>query len=113
MKKFSRAVLAVIIGSLCFSVGEGLQLRPFPVSPPTEDIEASENTFISQYGPVDVPPQTQKRSKRHALDLAGPAPAGARKPVTPFSYLHEYNAIISSSLLFIPRPEGRGPPFLS
>ena len=109
----SWSVLAVIIGSLCFSVGEGLQLRPFPVSSPTENIEASENTFISQFGPVDVPAQPQKRSKRQALDLAGPESAGARKPVTPFSYLHEYNAVNSATLLFIPRPEGRGPPFLS
>ena len=64
----SFAVLAVIIGSLCFSVGEGLRLTPFPVSSLTEN---SENDR-SKYGPLDVPAQPQKRSKRQALDLAGP-----------------------------------------
>src|SRR5262245_43995660 len=91
MKKFSRVMSsplmssvlsAVILGALCFSVGEGLRLTPFPVSnlAQTEGPHLSVTTGISlsHYGPLDVPAQNQKRSKRQALDLAGPAVAGAR-----------------------------------
>ena len=122
MKKLSRAmssrlmswtVLAVIVGSLCFSVGEGLRLTPFPVSSLTDNAHTSEKNSLSQYGPLDVPAQTQKRSKRQALDLACPDSPGARRFVTSFSYLFEYDAVVGSSLLFVPRPEGRAPPFLS
>ncbi len=117
MKKFFRAmscrltstaVLAVIIGSLCFSAGEGLRLTPFSVSQLTENAE----TF--QYGPLDVPAQPQKRSKRQALDLACPDSGAGRKVVRiPLSYLSEYEAALKGPLLFVPRPEGRAPPAFS
>ena len=104
----SSAVLAVIIGSLCFSAGEGLRLTPFSVS------EFTENAETSQYGPLDVPAQPQKRSKRQALDLAGPDSEAGRKVVRlPFSYLFEYEAAATRTLLFVPRPEGRAPPSFS
>jgi len=105
----SSAVLAVIVGSLCFSVGEGLRLTPFPVSSLTEN---SEND-LSQYGPLDVPAQPQKRTKRHALDLACPGTGGARKIVSSFSYIFEYEAVDTGSLLFVHRPDGRAPPSIS
>ncbi|HJU92581.1 MAG TPA: hypothetical protein VJ656_06605 [Pyrinomonadaceae bacterium] len=117
MKKFFRAmscrltssaVLAVIIGSLCFSAGEGLRLAPFSVS------QLTENAETSQYGPLDVPAQPQKRSKRQALDLACPDSDESRKvAVIPFSYLFDYETAGTGSLLFIPRPEGRAPPSFS
>ena len=117
MKKFFRvmscrltssAVLAVIIGSLCFSVGEGLRLTPFHIS------ELTENAETSHYGPLDVPAQPQKRSKRQALDLACPDSEAAREVVViPFSYLFDYEAAGTGSLLFVPRPEGRAPPSFS
>ena len=106
-------VLAVIVGSLCFSVGEGLRLTPFPVSSVTENAHTSEKNSLSHYGPLDVPAQTQKRSKRQAVDLACPDSPGARKPVTFFSHLFEYNAVNAGSFLFVPRPDGRAPPFFS
>ena len=121
MQKFSRTmssrlmswtVLAVIVGSLCFSVGEGLRLTPFPVSP-TETTETKFKPSLTHYGPLDVPAQPQKRSKRQALDLAAPNASSARKLVTTFCYLSEYEAINAASVLFVPRPEGRAPPFLS
>ena len=121
MKKFSRAmssrlmswtVSAVIVGSLCFSVGEGLRLRPFPVSSLSENVNATEKTSLSQYGPLNVPAQPQ-RSKRQALDLACPDSFGARKPVVSVSYLLENDAVDAGLLPFVPRPEGRAPPFLS
>ena len=117
MKKFfcamscrlmSSAVLAVIISSLCFSVGEGLRLTPFSVSQLTENAESS------HYGPLDVPAQPQKRSKRQALDLAF-AESEADRKVVPlsFSYLFEYAATGTGSLLFVHRPDGRAPPSFS
>lgn len=105
----SFAVLAVIIGSLCFSAGEGLRLTPFPVSSLTEN---SENDR-SHYGPLDVPVQPQKRSKRQALHLAGPGSGETRKVVTSVSYRSEYEAVVTGSVLFVHRPEGRAPPSIS
>ena len=105
----SSVVLAVIIGALCFSVGEGLRLTPFPVSALTQ----SDNTSLDQYGPLDVPAQPQKRSKRQALDVAGTESAGAHKLVTSFCDVSHYDAVDTGSLLFVPRPEGRAPPSLS
>ncbi|HKY43898.1 MAG TPA: hypothetical protein VJM50_12475 [Pyrinomonadaceae bacterium] len=117
MKKFFRAmscrfvssaVLAVIIGSLCFSVGEGLRLTPFSVS------QLTENAETSHYGPLDIPAQPQKRSKRQALDLACPdSEAGRNIAVIPLSYLFEYEPAGTGSLLFVPRHEGRAPPLFS
>ena len=114
MKKFFRAmscrlmstvVLAVIIGSLCFSAGEGLRLTPFTVS------QLTQNAENFQYGPLDVPAQAQKRSKRQALDLACPDSGVGRKVVRlPLSYISEYEAAPKGPLLFVPRPEGRAPP---
>ena len=105
----SFSVLAVIIGSLCFSAGEGLRLTPFPVSSLTESAENDR----SQYGPLDVPAQPQKRSKRQALDLAGPGSEATREVVTSFSYRSECETVETGSVLFVHRPEGRAPPSIS
>ena len=83
MKSFSRvlssrftsaALLVAVLGSLCFSVGEGLRLRPFPVSTNLADTQTSEFTNkIAQYGPLDVPAQSQKRNKRQTVDFDRPS----------------------------------------
>lgn len=109
----SWTVLAVIAGSLCFSVGEGLRLTPFPVSSLTETAETNLKKSITQYGPLDVPAQPQKRSKRQVLDLAVPGAANARELITSFCYLYEFEAVDVASVPFVPRPDGRAPPFLS
>lgn len=115
----SLTVLTVIISSLLFSVGEGLRLSPFPVEGQIRDlygrvIKASDKTTLAQYGPLDVPAQPQKRSKRQAIDLACPDSEASRNVVRlPFSYLVEYEAARTDSLLFVPRPEGRAPPTFS
>ena len=115
----SLTMLTVIISSLLFSVGEGLRLSPFPVEGQSGDlygrvIEASDKTTLAQYGPLDVPAQPQKRSKRQALDLACPDSDAGRKVVqTSSSYLFEYDTARTGSLLFVPRPEGRAPPTFS
>lgn len=128
MKKFSRttssrfvsaALLAVIIGALCFSVGEGLRLTPFPVSSaqmPQTGVAVSNTSVeisLSQYGPLDVPARTQKRSKRYTVDLAAPGSPAIRDAVTVLSFLVEDEALNVASVLFVARPTGRAPPFVS
>ena len=69
-------VLVGVIACLCFSVGEGLRLRPFPVSALAEseatntqlNATASYETSLYKYGPLDVPTRVQKRGKRQVVD---------------------------------------------
>lgn len=124
MKKFSHtisnrivstAVMAVIVGALCFSVGEGLRLTPFPQKQQDAGVTVS-NTFAEvslQYGPLDVPARAQKRSKRYAADCAAPNPPAMRDVVTVSSSLEDTAAINVASILFVARPTGRAPPFVS
>jgi hypothetical protein len=127
MKKFSRTMssrlvsttlLAVIIGALCFSVGEGLRLTPFPVSAQELDAgEAVSSTFaeisLSHYGPLDVPARAQKRNKRYAVDFTAPGSPMNRDAVTVSFVLSEDEAPDVASVVFIARPSGRAPPFAS
>ena len=130
MKTFSRmtnsvvmtaVLLAVIIGSLCFSVGEGMRLTPFPnpslapVHDSSELIDAGtiDELSIAKYGPLDVPAQTQKRGKRQALDLASESVTGTRPVVTAAVYSFVYEADKPHCLSFITPHSGRAPPFQS
>ncbi len=127
MKKFSHAtsprtvstvLLAVIVSALCFSVGEGLRLTPFPVSAQTQDAGAAVSSALneislSQYGPLDVPAQTQKRSKRHTIDFAATGSPAHRDAVTESSFFQADKAIDVASVMFVAPPSGRAPPFLS
>jgi hypothetical protein len=129
MKSFSRvtnsfvmtaALLAVIIGSLCFSVGEGLRLTPFPTSALTQTPDSStgvtvkdSRVSISKYGPLDVPAQTQKRGKRSNVELA--SAAQARRELV-FTFVVDSFAYEADDLIHPPhvaRPSGRGPPLNS
>ena len=83
MSGFVRTALLVsVIACLCFSVGEGLRLRPFPVSALAEseatntrlNASALYETSLCKYGPLDVPTPVQKRGKRQAVDY-GNAPS--------------------------------------
>jgi hypothetical protein len=126
MKKFSRALgsrlmssalAAVILGALCFSVGEGLRLTPFPVSTSTQTPDfsltsTSGKSSLSKYGPLDVPSQNQKRSKRQGLDLAGPVVADTRDFTPEWSASAEHDSVNAPVVLFVARPAGRAPPFL-
>jgi hypothetical protein len=111
------ALLAVIIGSLCFSVGEGLRLTPFPVTAvaQTEDsgtvINVKENDVSrSKYGPLDVPAQSQKRGKRNTLELASASPAGRELVFTFVVGTFSYEADDVNLLPHLARPSGRAPP---
>jgi hypothetical protein len=114
------AVLAVVkIAALCFSVGEGLRLTPFPVPTFSEAqfaqvsvTDSPDKTFLSQYGPLDVPAQNQKRSKRQVLQLAGSTAAEAREIVPESSPFSHHESLDVASVLLVPRTAGRAPPFL-
>lgn len=114
-------ILIVVIASLCFSVGEGLRLTPFPVSALTRveepnvllDANESHETSLYKHGPLDVPTQTQKRSKRQAVDFACPPSGGARELLTYRCASCEHESVHVVSILFVSRPAGRAPPFVS
>ncbi|MGQ0763360.1 MAG: hypothetical protein ACT4OT_15295 [Acidobacteriota bacterium] len=110
--------LAVLV-ALCFSIGEGLRLTPFPVSTLTIH-EASDRQFsakasqefaLYKYGPLDVPPQNQKRNKRHIVEF-GCTPSGiVRKLPTCIYGSCDQLPLPVGSFLIVSRLVGRDPPF--
>jgi hypothetical protein len=115
----ARSVSSIVIGltliALCFSVGEGLRLTPFPVSAqldPSSTLTTSGTTplRVDQYGPLAVPTPLQKRDKRFAIDLVG--------PVSTYSYElfarsfpapeHQPNTVVS--VFPVAFPSDRAPP---
>ena len=111
----SSVLSAVILGALCFSIGEGLRLTPFPVSAlaktETPHLSAASEICASQYGPLDVPAQNQKRSKRQVPDLAGPAASANRYAAPELTALLDCESTNFVSVLSVKRPAGRAPPF--
>lgn len=129
MKTFSRtmssrivsaALLAVVVGALCFSVGEGLRLTPFPVSDLTQleqekafTGKTSNEIGQSQYGPLNIPAQTQKRGKRQSIEFAVTPSLGTRTAATSFFSVSADEVVNVASVLSVARPAGRAPPVLS
>lgn len=102
-----------VVGSLLFSVGEGLQLTPFatPVESKSSQIEAGSNlnTAFFVHGPIDVPVQFRKREKRDSNVLDLPP-----SPVVEDLLFHRTSAAVSHEpaffqLLTLTAP-GRAPP---
>jgi|GEM_PF-1256179 len=127
MKKFSgvtnsvvmtATLVAVIIGSLCFSVGEGLRLTPFPNPTFSSSQDAGDldnagtinEIAITKYGPLDVPAQTQKRGKRHSVDLVCDVAPGTRPLLAPRVQRFSYAADLPEPLSFFGPHLGRAPP---
>ncbi|CAN5767363.1 hypothetical protein BH20ACI3_BH20ACI3_22210 [soil metagenome] len=114
-------ILMVVIASLCFSIGEGLRLTPFPISNLTRaeaanvllGVRVSDQNSLSKYGPLDVPTLTQKRNKRQALDLAGPPTLSSREIPNYFRRTAANEPIDIISSLLVSRPAGRAPPFVT
>lgn len=113
------ALLVSVIACLCFSVGEGLRLRPFPVSAFTEseapntqlNATASYETSLYKYGPLDVPTRVQNRGKRQVVDYASSASQTSRELTSHqilLSTAEEPAGIVSH--LFRSRLSGRAPP---
>jgi hypothetical protein len=76
-------ITVAIIASLCFSVGEGLRLTPFPISTLSlsnsglelrNRLIVASGVSLQDYGPINVSShaQTLKRGKRHTLDCDFP-----------------------------------------
>jgi hypothetical protein len=118
-----RAIILVgVIACLCFSVGEGLRLRPFPISAFAESevtntqltVSASYQKSPGKYGPLDVPTRAQKRGKRQVVDYANPPSQSNREVVAHQILLPDSGeAVDIISLLFGSRFTGRSPPFTS
>ena len=127
MKSFSRAtnpyvvtaaLLVVIIGSLCFSVGEGMRLTPFPNTAISQTEDSStvvnvQETHVSlaKYGPLDVP--AQKRGKRSSTDLLSALTARRELVFTFVINTFQYETNDLNLLPYLARPSGRAPPFNS
>ena len=116
------ALSAVIISSLCFSVGEGLRLTPFPDSilanisddvGPVLDAAGQGSVSFFKYGPLDVPAQTQKRGKRSFVALAAGPRAETQPVLASFGPSVHYKADTLSCLSLVAPPPGRAPPLRS
>jgi hypothetical protein len=115
----STTVLVGVIACLCFSVGEGLRLRPFPVSALAEseatntqlNASASHENSLYKYGPLDVPTRVQKRGKRQVMDYGNAPSQNSRELIVqqvPLSSADKPAGIVSLS--FESHFSGRAPP---
>src|SRR5687767_8486074 len=120
---FVRPIIIVgVIACLCFSIGEGLRLRPFPVSGLAESAatnsqlcaNASHETSPSKYGPLDIPTRVQNRGKRHVVDYGNP-PSHSNRELTAHVVLLPITgeAVDIASLRLGSRTPSRAPPFIS
>jgi hypothetical protein len=114
-------MLAVVIAALCFSVGEGLQLTPFPLSTlataKSADTQlaatASDQRSLHKYGPLDVPAQNQKRNKRQAVDIACGPTIGTQEIPAHWFFSAAFESVNNASTLIVFLPAGRAPPLSS
>lgn len=110
-------ILLGVIACLCFSVGEGLRLTPFPVSTLSESNVAkvrSEVIPLFMNGPVDVPTWAQKREKRQVVDYGNPQGDSHRELTACQRFLvSSYKSVPLVSSLSGSLITGRAPPFLS
>jgi hypothetical protein len=119
-------ILTAVIASLCFSVGEGLRLAPFHL-PALARVEATNVNLevkashdialykpsLYKYGPLDVPTQTQKRSKRQAVDFAC-LPSGRNREIPTYrSSPPELEPFHIVSVVLVSPSAGRAPPSVS
>ena len=78
-RNFRTAVIWIgVVACLCFSLGEGLRLTPFPVCVVSEieGLNESDNS-LQRYGPLDKPSRSQTRTKRPVVDYAFAPPVFA------------------------------------
>lgn len=119
-RSVSSIVVILAISALCLSVGEGLRLRPFPVTEHSrvEQSTAARMAVTSQlsaytYGPLDVPNHTQKRTKRPTIDLTCASSVYTSELLGRRLDSAAHEQITIASALFVALPSGRAPPFLS
>lgn len=105
-------VWIAVISSLCFSVGEGLRLTPFPIWA-SSTAKPVEQLSKHKYGPLDVPTQYVARNKRQAepLDFLLSPTTREVAPTLTYSTVFERREIVS--VLVVSQFAGRAPPFVS
>ena len=115
-------VLVGVLAALCFSVGEGLRLTPFPLSTMAESgtataesyFQASHESVSARSGPVYTPTRVQNRNKRDGVDYAY-LPGSSNDVLTGYGVCFfapdETNRVASAS--FALSPSGRAPPCFS
>lgn len=120
--RLPRMILMIgVLAGLCFSVGEGLRLTPFPVLPQAGvaapdtrfNVAASRGASLHKYGPMDKPSQghVQKRGKRQSPDCECPPAQHTRKPNNDLLQSPGARAPIGfTSALPISEPADRAPP---
>jgi hypothetical protein len=104
-------IIVLTLVALCFSVGEGLRLTPFPVSATDSSVAGASQLSVHQYGPLNVPVQSQKRSKRFASDLSCPVPLYTHELLV---LRHAASEDHPSTVVPVPAvafPSDRAPPF--
>jgi len=119
-RSVSSIVVILALAALCFSVGEGLRLRPFPALEKVQ-LDATDGSFVDRSsrltvfksGPLDVPTQLQKRSKRFAVDALGPAYRYSNKPSMRLYGCAEQQPITVASIILVSFPSDRAPPLNS
>lgn len=107
-----------VIACLCFSVGEGLRLRPFPVFALEEsegtstqpNATASHETSLYKYGPIDVPTRVPKPGKRQVVDYGNAPFQNSRELTVQQVLLTADEPDIILSLSFESHLSGRAPP---
>ena len=112
-------LLIGVIASLCFSAGEGLRLTPFPanavirINLPDGRLNTSDSceTSPTKYGPIDLPKQTQARSKHKVFDIDYlPATVVVNGSPRFRDFLTFGEAPTVASLQLVSRPRDRAPP---
>lgn len=109
-------ILIVVIAALCFSVGEGLRLTPFPLAleaSDTQSNQASDQISNHKYGPLDVPAQHQKRNKRQAIPLDFLVTEHSCSIQTALHFAGTCEPVVVVSVLTRSQSFGRAPPFVS
>jgi hypothetical protein len=104
-------IIVLTLVALCFSVGEGLRLTPFPALATDSSVAGASQLSVHQYGPLDVPAQAQKRSKRFAIDLSCPVSLYTHKLLALLNSASEDHPAIVASVLAVAFPSDRAPPF--
>ena len=116
-------VLFAVIACLCFSVGEGLRLRPFTSSASVSASHPSGTQFNgtttsvntrNKYGPISVPERVQRRGDADAEDLDKPASLNGTELVVQSPGRFDLDDRVSfTSPLLESNSSGRAPPFHS
>jgi hypothetical protein len=94
----ARGIIMIgVVASLLFSVGEGLRFVPFfssSVHSATTQhfVGADPHEPLAQYGPMDLPAQARKRTKRQVLEFEAPP------YVTPLEVPRVFIALIAPNI---------------